>query len=327
MPTQEDFALALQGVSEGFQGRAGQFAQQQAQLKKKAADDLLKDDAILGRLMLNARDAGQPEVAIKLLEDAIRDSDTPNEEHVTLATTFRTGSHDTAFGLVEQRDKRNVLENLIPKRAQRTLIGVDKGRASFLNPDLTVSEEAVRGTVTPQLAHGDVRNINKDVGSLVRDAVKVRGSAASLRKMNKTKSPTDKLAAVITFMKALDPGSVVQKNEVDTVIATGGLASGLAGMIMQAQGEGGLTDEVFENIVATAVNVANQMLTETQTSVGGFLDVFGDSLSPARREKLMARVPSLFETGPPTTGTAPTGTAPAPAVDFSGMSDDELFGG
>ena len=59
----------------------------------------------------------------------------------------------------------------------------------------------------------EFRTLNNDVTALIKEPLKIRRAAERLEKIGETKSPTDQLAAIFTFMKALDPTSVVREGE------------------------------------------------------------------------------------------------------------------
>jgi hypothetical protein len=202
---------------------------------------------------------------------------------------------------------------------QRKFLEAKEGRATFLNPDGTVSEEAVIGAIEgkDKIKFGDFRSINKDVGSLVAEPTKIRNAASRLSKIAKTKTATDQLAAIFTFMKALDPTSVVREGEQQQARATGGVTDQLVGFVNRIRGEGALPSEVFENMVATAKRISNQASTDSQGQVEGFIDAFGDRIRSKDKDKLLARVPKPF----PVKQVPATPTVEAPKVGGQIMVD------
>jgi len=149
----------------------------------------------------------------------------------------------------------------------------------------------------PDLKLSELRNIQSDVEKLIAEPKKIRNAAARLEKIGETKTATDQLAAIFTFMKALDPTSVVREGEQEQARATGGISDQLIGFVNRIQGEGALPPEVFNEMTATAKRIANQAVTDSNREVVGFLDTFDEHLPPAIRRKTLARLPKTFENG------------------------------
>lgn len=199
----------------------------------------------------------------------------------------------------ELQDAVNIGQDtgILPPNPKRELKETKDGRATFLNPDGTVSEEAIIGAVQggKKMKLSDFRSINKDVGALIKEPLKIRNAASRLSKIAKTKSPTDQLAAIFTFMKALDPTSVVREGEQQQARSTGGPVDQLIGFINKIKGEGALPESVFKNMVLTAKRISNQASTDSNSQVSGFLDAFGDRVRDKDKERLLQRSPKLFD--------------------------------
>lgn len=187
---------------------------------------------------------------------------------------------------------------------KRELKETKDGRATFLNPDGTVSEEAIIGAVQggKKMKLSDFRSINKDVGELIKEPLKIRNAASRLSKIAKTKSPTDQLAAIFTFMKALDPTSVVREGEQQQARSTGGPVDQLIGFINKIKGEGALPESVFKNMVLTAKRISNQASSDSNEQVLGFLDAFGGRVKDKDKQRLLQRAPKLFDMPASTAG-------------------------
>lgn len=150
----------------------------------------------------------------------------------------------------------------------------------------------------PELDFKDLRSINNDVTGLTKDTQKITEAASRLAKVSETKSSTDQLAAIFTFMKALDPTSVVREGEQDQARRTGGVTDMFVGYINQIKGQGALPPEVFDEMVRTAQRLGNQAITNTSEQVQGYLKPYGDRIPEKEREDLLSRIPKPFEVMP-----------------------------
>lgn len=144
----------------------------------------------------------------------------------------------------------------------------------------------------------EFRTLNNDVTGLIKEPLKIRRAADRLTKLGLKKSPTDQLAAIFTFMKALDPASVVREGEQQAARATGGPADQFIGFINQAKGEGGLTETVFNQMIATAQSLADQAVTGARDELTSSLDAFGNRLRSEDKDKLLNRIPDVFTPNP-----------------------------
>lgn len=170
----------------------------------------------------------------------------------------------------------------------------------------------------------DIRAIQKDVTSLIAEPVKIRNAASRLSKLGQTQTATDQLAAIFTFMKALDPTSVVREGEQQQARSTGGLSDQMVGFVTQIQGEGGLTPKVFNEMIATAKSISNQATTDSRSELQGFVDAFGETIPKKLGTRTMDRLPPLFKlptkpTTPPSAIARPPETTP-PTAEVQGGS-------
>ncbi len=169
---------------------------------------------------------------------------------------------------------------------------LDQARAAKLRTEtkLLNNPEKTKG----EIGFKDFRTLNNDVTALIKEPLKIRRAAERLGKLGETQSPTDQLAAIFTFMKTLDPTSVVREGEQQAARSTGGVTDQFVGFINQIQGEGALTPEVFNNMVTTAQNLADEAVTGARAELTSSLDAFGERLKPEDKVKLLDRVPNPF---------------------------------
>lgn len=143
----------------------------------------------------------------------------------------------------------------------------------------------------------DFRALNNDVTSLIKEPLQVRKAADRLSAIGKTKSATDQLAAIFTFMKALDPTSVVREGEQRQAASTGGVTDQFIGFVNKIIGEGALPPAVFESMILTAKTLANEATEGATSTLSNSLNAFGDRLTEDDRSKLLKRIPESFDIG------------------------------
>lgn len=156
----------------------------------------------------------------------------------------------------------------------------------------------------------DIKSINDSVTKLTEEAEGIADSASSLEKLSKNATPAAKLAGVIKFMKALDPRSIVTDREGNQVFNLDAVPERMKGYIRQLQGEGALSETVFNDLVDTAKLLANDRIEGTESSVSNYLSVFTE-LQPDRVQLMKKRIPSRFDV--------------TEKKDPSQMTDDELM--
>ena len=153
---------------------------------------------------------------------------------------------------------------------------------------------------TPSDLPGDIkfkefRTLNNDVTNLIKEPLKIRRAAERLIKIGQTKSPTDQLAAIFTFMKTLDPTSVVREGEQQAARSTGGPADQFVGFVNKLQGEGALPPRVFEEMIKTAIRLSDEAASGAKTELSSSLDAFGNRLKDEDKVRLLDRIPEVFE--------------------------------
>ena len=178
-----------------------------------------------------------------------------------------------------------------------------------LKLDVAAARQKLLNRTDEPLAFKDQRGLQSDISTMIKEPLAVRKSAARLANISRTKSPTDQLAAIFTFMKSLDPASVVREGEQEQARRTGGITDSLIGFANQIQGEGGLPPKVFDDMVLTAKRLANQAISDSETQISSFLNTFGDVITPSFRNATLKRLPGMFSVP----GTEPiTADTPAP---------------
>jgi hypothetical protein len=187
--------------------------------------------------------------------------------------------------------KGNVLASNVVEPTQNEL---DKEALGLAELKLTVQQKLQDLNKVDKPDVGEVRSIQGDVTKLIQKSVDIRGAAANLGKLSKTKSATDQLAAVFSFMKALDPSSVVREGEQQQAANAGGVADAFRGYISNLKGTGSLPPDVFNKMVRTAERLANQEIESANTSLNSYIVPYGDLLQPNFIRDLKGRAPLPF---------------------------------
>lgn len=188
---------------------------------------------------------------------------------------------------------------------------LSEGQARFSPSGEVIAEikdKADKADETGTIGFKDFRALNNDVTALIKEPLKIRNSAQRLEKIGKTKSPTDQLAAIFTFMKSLDPTSVVREGEQRQARSTGGVTDQFIGFVNRIVGEGALPPSVFEDMILTAKRLSNEAATGSRDQLESSLGAFGERLKKQDKDRLLKRVPGLFDI--PTAPVVPTGVTP-----------------
>lgn len=310
----------LQGVGAALGGRAMEFERQQELMRQQRLEEervkqreVEKARAIDSAVMLDHLKAGRIDQAQQFMDNRIGtliDMNIDPTDSIAALNMLQAGQVEPVMGVLEDQVKQGRLRGDLPEAEEVKAVipeviseTEDKTRVNIQDPVTgQVRQVPIEGAiaptpepVTPGLEFKDLRSVNKDVGDLIKDTVNIRNAATSLSKISQTKSATDQLAAIFTFMKSLDPTSVVREGEQDQARATGGLADSMIGFVNRIQGEGGLPPKVFEQMVATAKSLTNQAIENSQTDVTNFLSPFEGQLKQENRDKLMRRIPKKFD--------------------------------
>ena len=234
-----------------------------------------------------------------------------------LAKAFSDDSDEaTTRALIEKAQQAD------PEFTLATMNQVRKGAASKSQPIQQVKTEGLEGytfnpsdgsfSIDPKIKEAlsnkaasaadtgveldakDRRSINSDITNLTKKAVGIRDSATSLQGLKKSSSSAAKLAAVFSFMKAMDPSSTVRESEQGQVYDAEGAAKGIANRVNAMLGQGGLSDEGFTDLVNTANNLANSAITSSSSEIESYLDAYESTIPESFKERLKLRVPKML---------------------------------
>jgi len=151
--------------------------------------------------------------------------------------------------------------------------------------------------IQESLEFKDLRSLNTDSSKIIKPANEIASAAKALEGLSSTASPTDQLAAVFKFMKALDPTSVVREGEQQQARETGGVTDQFIGYINKIRGEGALPETVLGDMTNTARNLANSAIGSSRDELTSYLNAYGDQLPKSNYDKQISRIPPLFQKG------------------------------
>lgn len=152
---------------------------------------------------------------------------------------------------------------------------------------------AARNIDKPKLEIGDLKGINADITGFTKGTEEINKAYNALSSLQEKATPTDQLAAVFKFMKALDPTSSVRESEQGQVYDAQGAAKGIAAKLNQLIGQGGITEENFQDIVGTAYKLASSDVEDTASQVSRYLDTYEGRMSGSQRSKFEGRIPNV----------------------------------
>ena len=148
-----------------------------------------------------------------------------------------------------------------------------------------------------QLKPTDISTINSNLNNqILKQPVSILESASALSNLKLSSSPAAQKAAVVHFLKALDPAGVVRETEEGGVYSSGGKFPQLEGEVNNWLKGGKLSPDVFQDIVETSKNLANSSLDSAREASSEYINTYGDYISPNRNKAFMKRVPENFKT-------------------------------
>jgi hypothetical protein len=195
-------------------------------------------------------------------------------------------------GQVRYDERGNVVaQNQKSQKVKEVTVGND---IYLIDENSGETLKILKGSNQNQLEFKDQRSVITDVTSLTKKSKDIYSSARSLEALGKSKSPTDQLAAVFKFMKALDPASVVREGEQDQARSTGGITDVFLTYVERLKTGDTLPPEVFNNMILTSKKLANSDLQEARNSVDGYLSGYSD-MPDDFYSRQTSRVPSNFK--------------------------------
>lgn len=297
----QGFGRALQGFGAGVAGRGQQFLQGLDDNRKNA---LLQDAFAVQQQLASGDVSGARATLMSRLDAGNRLGGSVMSDTQALLQKLESGDVAGALtdvGTVVSFAQSQGLLKAPAQTTQQDQADLAKTVAQTSKLDVETKEAKARlekliNTPANQVDLKDIQGIQKDITTMISEPLKIRNAAARLEKIGQTKSATDQLAAVFTFMKALDPTSVVREGEQAQARSTGGIADQMIGFVNRIQGEGALPEDVFNNMIATSKRLSNQASSDNREQVLRFIDTFGDRLPADVVKKTMARLPTLFDT-------------------------------
>lgn len=146
-----------------------------------------------------------------------------------------------------------------------------------------------------KLSLDDKRKLNQDISKFTKSAVDIRGTAQELETLSKKPSGPASIAAVFKFMKALDPQSVVRESEFATAENSAGVPEYVRNIYNRILDGERLGEKQFKQFVDTAKQLSNSATSSARQEAERYLFPMEDEFSSEFRNKLLKRVPDLFE--------------------------------
>ena len=292
-PTSEDFTkayLANPAIREEVKFLMGNQSAEVTKAQLSSAQNLYAAAAqnnlpIVERLLTEQRDAaknGGNEQMYKLAEEGLKMLQSDPEmamKHVRTSTGLSIlglggdiKKVNEAIGINEQKDAvsplgkiaQDVKSGIIPKSVLDSAIAVDKAAADGgLTLPQKISEEA--------RLRGEYSKRTEDLSAAERNFSIIETSAAD-------NSGAGDIALVTSFMKMLDPGSVVRETEFATAANTGGLLAKLKSAVTKIEDGKFLSPEQrtdFQRLAGKYLEAANTQEQGVQSSYQAIIDNYG----------------------------------------------------
>jgi len=292
-PTSEDFTkayLANPAIREEVKFLMGNQSAEVTKAQLSSAQNLYAAAAqnnlpIVERLLTEQRDAaknGGNEQMYQLADEGLKMLQSDPEmamKHVRTSTGLSIlglggdiKKVNEAIGINEQKDAvsplgkiaQDVSSGIIPKSVLDSAIAVDKAAADGgLTLPQKISEEA--------RLRGEYSKRTEDLSAAERNFSIIETSAAD-------NSGAGDIALVTSFMKMLDPGSVVRETEFATAANTGGLLAKLKSAVTKIEDGKFLSPEQrtdFQRLAGKYLEAANAQEQGVQSSYQAIIDNYG----------------------------------------------------
>lgn len=285
-------AIATQGAMQGL----GSLAQAGGQYfaNERAQDQRGQQTQAFMTLIGQANSAGDPAEKQRLMTQAFVEF--PEQAKQLVNQTKLMREQEELTSPAEEKTKYTQGTGAMSGYA------FDPSTGSFIiNPEV---KQALEDKATAKAEKGaklgakDRQGINKDVTGLIKGTAEIVKSAKSLAGLKESSSPAAQLAAVFSFMKAMDPSSTVRESEQGQVYNAQGAAKGIANKINALIGKGGLSQEGFQDLVDTANNLANTAIDSSSGEIRQYLDSYEDTLPDSFKERLTNRLPARLGVAP-----------------------------
>ena len=355
-PTSEDFTkayLANPAIREEVKFLMGNQSAEITKAQLSSAQNLYAAAAqnnlpIVERLLTEQRDAaknGGNEQMYQLADEGLKMLQSDPEmamKHVRTSTGLSIlglggdiKKVNEAIGINEQKDAvsplgkiaQDVSSGIIPKSVLDSAIAVDKAAADGgLTLPQKISEEA--------RLRGEYSKRTEDLSAAERNFSIIETSAAD-------NSGAGDIALVTSFMKMLDPGSVVRETEFATAANTGGLLAKLKSAVTKIEDGKFLSPEQrtdFQRLAGKYLEAANAQEQGVQSSYQAIIDNYG--LNPVNVFGARAATAAAPSEAPvaaevqPTPADAASGSIPLSfmsnesvkkAADAAGVTPEEIW--
>jgi len=307
----------------GDQDALGQLSQQSPQMYVGAKDYLsgqAASQAEAQRVMSDERDKQDIMQLISVGDDV----DSQNQILQKRLQDIGAGggnAMDTQMLMNMRPDQRRIMINMLAKQSGIELDQQEKGR-------FQVNEFGVFDTATGELSKNPaidewmasqaeevdtktIRDISKDIDGIVKESKTIRQAAEDLDILGQSSSPSDQLAIIFKFMKALDPGSVVRSDEQVMLQKSGGLFDYMSNYINKLNTGEALSPRMINEIVTTAKRLSNSSVKNSNSTMDEYLSLYENRLNDDLLDKYRARKPGMFDV--------------PDLVSTDEMSDDELL--
>ncbi len=169
-------------------------------------------------------------------------------------------------------------------------------RAQIASAEIGVKlQELAQKTQQGGLDAKALQDINKDLTSFNKDHQAMYSAANNLETLKSRNTPASQIAAIFSYMKALDPTSVVREGEQVMVQRTDGVFGTMANKIEQLQSGKMLNAKQMDDLVKTAKAVANTQANNVNTQIDDYLSSYGDTIPASQRKNLEARKAKVFD--------------------------------
>ena len=194
---------------------------------------------------------------------------------------------------IRQADMENArgwanIQNAQLDRAQRAQMHNDNVALKLQELGMKQQES---GKIDPKL----VRDLNSDINGFSKNYSAMRSASDNLQALGKRNTPAAQLGMIFSYMKSLDPQSVVREGEQVQVKRTDGIFGTLGNYVSQLSNGKMLNNEQVQDLINTSKLMANTEGEKFNQQMDDYLSTYGDSLPSGLTKQLQSRKAKLYE--------------------------------
>lgn len=167
--------------------------------------------------------------------------------------------------------------------------------SAAINAQGKIQAAALAARAGKELGAKEIRQINSDLTNFTKEHTAMFNAAKSLETLEKRNTSASQLAAIFSFMKSLDPTSVVREGEQVQVQRTDGIYGTMQNYVSQLNNGTRLNPKQMADLVGTAKALSDAGAAGVNSSIDNYLQTYGDTIPSGQKKLLSSRKAKTFE--------------------------------